>query len=288
MSRRSSPFEDLMSLAARLQWGISGALAFISFLAFQWLYVDLSTPGPAGSVADLGTVAQRGLWCAIASVLRFVVPAAFVIGAAASLIKSGRAKASFDRVAMHGASAVGRLSWREFETLIGEGFRRQGYTVSGQAGAGPDGGVDLVLVKGAERALVQCKHWRRSSVGVAVIRELYGVMTARSVGIGFVVTSGTFTPEAREFATRCGIELIDGARLNEWVLRAPAAKPDTPARLSEPSVERLEVSIQPSTPACPKCGVDMVLRTVRQGSSAGQRFWGCARFPHCRETRPVG
>jgi ssDNA-binding Zn-finger/Zn-ribbon topoisomerase 1 len=31
----------------------------------------------------------------------------------------------------------------------------------------------------------------------------------------------------------------------------------------------------------------MVLRTARQGSSAGQRFWGCARFPKCRETRPA-
>jgi restriction system protein len=238
-------------------------------------------------VADLATVAGRGLWGALASILRFVVPAAFVIGAGISIVKAHRAKASFDRVATDGRSAVSQLSWREFESLIGEGFRRRGYTVADNAGAGPGGGVDLVLAKGAERALVQCKHWRRSSVGVAVIRELYGVMAARSVRSGFVVTSGTFTPEAREFAAQCGIELIDGARLNEWVSRA-AAKPDTAARLSEPSVARLGASNQSSTPACPTCGVDMVLRMARQGSSAGQRFWGCARFPHCRETRRVG
>lgn len=285
MSHRSSPFDDLMTVAARLPWGVSGALAFISFVAFQWAYTHYSTPVHANSVADLGTVAGRGLWGALASFLRFVVPAAFVMGAGVSIVKAGRAKASFDRVATHGQTAVSELSWREFEALIGEGFRRRGYTVIDNAGAGPDGGVDLVLAKGAERALVQCKHWRRSSVGVTVIRELYGVMTARSIRSGFVVSSGTLTSDSRAFAAQCGIELMDGARLNEWVSHAAATKPDTPARLAEPFVARLGASIQPSTPACPKCGVDMVLRTARRGASAGQRFWGCARFPRCQETR---
>jgi restriction system protein len=36
---------------------------------------------------------------------------------------------------------------------------------------------------------------------------------------------------------------------------------------------------------CPKCGSPMVLRTARKGSRAGQQFWGCSRFPHCRGVR---
>jgi hypothetical protein len=75
----------------------------------------------------------------------------------------------------------------------------------------------LALVKGTDRFLVQCKHWRRSSVGVAVIREFYGVMTARAVAGGFVVTSGSFTPDAWGFAAQCGVELIDGERLEAWI-----------------------------------------------------------------------
>lgn len=56
------------------------------------------------------------------------------------------------------ASSRRSLSWQEFETLIGEAFRRQGYTVS-HTPAGPhDGGVDLVLTKNGERTLVQCKR----------------------------------------------------------------------------------------------------------------------------------
>lgn len=40
-------------------------------------------------------------------------------------------------------------------------------------------------------------------------------------------------------------------------------------------------------PNCPKCGRPMALRTVKQGSRAGQNFWGCTGYPDCRETLPV-
>ena len=40
-----------------------------------------------------------------------------------------------------------------------------------------------------------------------------------------------------------------------------------------------------AAPECPECGADMVLRTSRKGKNAGNKFWGCARFPACRSTR---
>lgn len=33
---------------------------------------------------------------------------------------------------------------------------------------------------------------------------------------------------------------------------------------------------------CPKCGNEMVLRTAKRGSQAGNLFWGCSHFPKCR------
>ena len=42
---------------------------------------------------------------------------------------------------------------------------------------------------------------------------------------------------------------------------------------------------QEAPPLCPKCSGAMVLRTVRKGSAAGQKFWGCADYPACRGTR---
>jgi restriction system protein len=40
------------------------------------------------------------------------------------------------------------------------------------ASEGADGGVDLVLRKDGEKFFVQCKQWKKGSVGVKPIREL--------------------------------------------------------------------------------------------------------------------
>jgi restriction system protein len=42
-----------------------------------------------------------------------------------------------------------------------------------------------------------------------------------------------------------------------------------------------------STTTCPKCGGDLVLRTVNRGERAGQQFYGCGKYPTCRFMRPV-
>ena len=41
------------------------------------------------------------------------------------------------------------------------------------------------------------------------------------------------------------------------------------------------------SPSCPRCGETMVLRVAERGSYAGQRFWGCPRFPQCWGRRGV-
>ena len=61
--------------------------------------------------------------------------------------------------------------------------------------------------------LVQCKHWKARQVGVATMRELFGVMTAEGAVGGFVVSSGTFTADAEEFARGHGIGLVPAQSL---------------------------------------------------------------------------
>lgn len=36
---------------------------------------------------------------------------------------------------------------------------------------------------------------------------------------------------------------------------------------------------------CPKCDSPMRLRTARRGKNAGNQFWGCSRYPSCKEIR---
>lgn len=64
--------------------------------------------------------------------------------------------------------------WRQFERLVGEAFRRQGYAVEETGLGGADGGIDLILRKDGRRTLVQCKQWKRQQVGVSVVREAEG------------------------------------------------------------------------------------------------------------------
>ncbi len=45
-------------------------------------------------------------------------------------------------------------------------------------------------------------------------------------------------------------------------------------------------AVTPETPACPKCGSPMVLRTAQKGASAGKQFWGCSSYPVCRSMLP--
>lgn len=52
---------------------------------------------------------------------------------------------------------------------------------------------------------------------------------------------------------------------------------------SVPPPAQLAVAKSSGPPNCPKCGVPMVSRTSQRGDRAGQRFWGCANYPQCRE-----
>jgi len=79
----------------------------------------------------------------------------------------------------------------------------------------------------------------------------------------------------KEFVTKGGYtEHLAAARL------AHRAVKDQPAT-SAPSAS------VPSPPACPVCGGLMVLRTAKKGPCAGNQFWGCAKYPACKGTKPV-
>jgi DNA-binding helix-hairpin-helix protein with protein kinase domain len=38
--------------------------------------------------------------------------------------------------------------------------------------------------------------------------------------------------------------------------------------------------------SCPRCSSRMILRTARRGRNAGNRFYGCSKYPSCNGTRP--
>lgn len=270
--RKQSPFEDLIELTSKLPWWVSLLLAIG---AYFWLHsIATSELAIAGKPSDIAHVAEQSAIKTLATFGQYLLPFVFLVGAALSAYGRSKRNHLHEQVANSpDRGALNNMGWQEFEALVGEAFRRKSYSVLEVGDGGADGGVDLVLLKGKESFLVQCKQWKAYKVGVDVVRELYGVMASKGATGGFVVTSGLFTDDAKSFAAGQNITLIDGKALHELIrgVTLPATKPTQAA----------------TEHACPICQSPMVKRIAKRGANAGSEFWGCSSYPACKGTRSV-
>jgi len=107
----------------------------------------------------------------------------------------------------------------QFERLCQRLLRESGFVevrVTGRSGDGGIDGVGIVRLGGllGFPILFQCKRYR-GSVSPSVIRDFRGAMIGRA-DRGLVITTGTFSREAKLEATRDGappIDLLDGEQL---------------------------------------------------------------------------
>ena len=132
------------------------------------------------------------------------------------------------------AVAVGTdlsISWKEqlldclasmpsaaFERLCQRLLREAGFMKVEVTGRSGDGGIDGIGVLRVQlvsfHVLFQSKRWR-GSVGASVVRDFRGAMVGRA-DKGLIISTGTFTADARREATRDGapaIDLVDGETL---------------------------------------------------------------------------
>ena len=106
-----------------------------------------------------------------------------------------------------------------FERLSQRLLREAGFTQVNVTGSSGDGGIDgygtlQINPLVSFRVLFQCKRYA-NAVAPSHIRDFRGAMAGRA-DKGIIITTGTFSAEARREATRDGaapIELIDGQKL---------------------------------------------------------------------------
>jgi restriction system protein len=269
MARKNTSPAELLILAP---WWVSATLSGLVFASMRWVL-----PAFGSDNIVLKTF--------IPALVKFAwLPALFfaaLAGVSALFAKKRRALLDSQK----DAASLQSLSWKEFEWLVGEAYRRQGYEVEESLGKGADGGIDLVLHKGAEAKLVQCKQWKVQSVGAPVVREIFGLVAHHQASGAIVITTGRFTREAEAFAEGKPIELIDGPALLALV-KAVQINQRPAERLTAPT-DPTPATLAPSasTPTCPNCGKTMVKRVARKGSNAGNSFWGCPSYPQCRGVR---
>ena len=177
------------------------------------------------------------------------------------------------------ASELKAMGWSEFESLVGDAFRLQGFMVAQRGGTEPDGCVDLVLSKSSELFLVQCKQWKSPIVGADVVQTLHDVILSQGAAGGFVVTSGQYSLDAQAVAAAQNIQLVDGDKLIEMI---------RVAKVSQGIQSRAAASVSGThAPACPACNAAMIQREAKYGDNAGNNFWSCTKFPNCRGTRDM-
>lgn len=175
-----------------------------------------------------------------------------------------------------GLDEVRQLSWRQFEWVVREGFRRRGFT---QVSTPSADAVDVALQVGSDTLLVQCKQWKASAVSMKLLRELAEAIVTCDAAGGFFVTAGSVSAEARDFAKHAGIELIDGSALEALFLDARRPEP-----FMDPTESRRRTSFRKpeQEPSCPLCGGAMEKKIVMGGAHKGTHFWSCLQSPQCR------
>lgn len=170
-------------------------------------------------------------------------------------------EASHRRHLLEWTSNLRLLNAAEFEWLVGEVFRREGWTVTETGGIGlPDGNIDLELRQGAQRRIVQCKRWDSRPVGVDEIRRFGGTLMREKLDAtkGVFVTLSSFTEAARLEASAMGVEILDNRNL----------------------VDRIE-KVRRSEP-CPNCATPMILAKSDYG------WWLRCHAPGCSGKRDLG
>lgn len=276
--RKQGLLFDVMEIAARLPWWIGVILAVVLYLVLhQFAVAEVIAPTKPG---EMGLFAGKQFFRTAAGIFQYLLPIAFLAGAGLSAWGRHQRRALYSGVTAAGdRAALEDMSWQEFEQLVGEYFRRKGFSVQETGGGGADGGVDLVATLGKDRYLVQCKRWKARNVDVATVRELYGVMAAQGAAGAFVVSSVNFTDDARKFSEGREIDIISGDEIIADIADQGVVLPQLAGK-SGPGLTS-------AAPACPQCGSGMVRRIARKGANAGNAFWGCSTYPACRGTRPV-
>lgn len=254
MPRKNTSFADLLFQAP---WWVSVITAAITYVVMGHLLPSVETDNQLINMV-FKALAIPAPYFAI--FILFIAPFSFF---------NARRKAK-QLDAQKSIETIRQLHWRNFEELVAEAYRRQGYRVT-EGGFGADGGIDLELRKGEERVLVQCKQWKAQKVGVSVVREMFGVLTASNADKVIVICSGKFTQQAIDFASDKPVTLIDGNELLSLINEVQ----------TEPKVETVKQNV------CPRCGSELVERQAKRGAHAGNAFLGCSAFPKCRYTEEL-
>src|SRR5689334_8568488 len=126
--RRSSALDAIVALVALVPWWIGVGLAV---LAYAILNTIASQPVPPPAPGQLGASVSRSIARGFANAGQYVLPVLCIAGAVLSWWRRRERRGLVAGVAGNpDAQALNAMSWWQFEKLVGEMFRMQGYHVA--------------------------------------------------------------------------------------------------------------------------------------------------------------
>ena len=192
---------NIIDFLAQIPWWVSVILSasFYVILKFGVPYFEAQSTAVKEAQISLGPV------FAPVVALALLAPVTF------SFLKSNRRRKLQEL--KEEIQTIQDLPWQQFKDLVAEAYRRSGYIIMENNSFSSDPSVDLVMRKGANLYLVQCRYWQNRKLTIREVKNLISLMVAKQASGSFLLTTGIFTNEARHYAACRPITLVDGIEL---------------------------------------------------------------------------
>lgn len=117
------------------------------------------------------------------------------------------------------------LKHAEFVDRLVPALRAEGYAIE----YATDARYDLVLRRGGERTIVNCKGWNAALIGARFVRAVQLAQRGQNAAGAKVITCGQFAPGAQRYSRTSSVELLDGAQLLRLLARVRPGQAHDPA-----------------------------------------------------------
>ena len=216
--------EQAQPLPSGVQSRFENQVHWARFYLAKGGYIDASRHGvwtlteKARALGKMSAAQGREIYRSVAAEFR-KVPAADTLGADEQVAPGTGAEHPFVNYRQAVAAALQSLPAAGFERFCQRLLRESGFeevTITGRSGDGGIDGIGLLQVNPlvSFKVLFQCKRYS-GSVTPSQVRDFRGAMMGRA-DKGIIITTGSFTSDARKEAVRDGvppIELVDGEKL---------------------------------------------------------------------------
>ncbi len=203
-------------------------------------------------------------------------------------------------------SGIRRQNPYEFEDFCAHVYKKNGYIVT-QTPYSNDGGKDAIAIKDGKKTLIECKHWAEErTIRRPDLQKFYAAMKEEEANEGHYIATCGFTKEAKEYAEKFNIKLIDmkelsyiaGIKTNNEVVfsfSVPCLTCGTMVSFKSVGDKSRKMcanghlvnnpAVDPMEPRCPFCDsklkcIEIVYKNY-PNKNKRIRYYGCGNYPNC-------